>query len=49
MLALAGRWAPLKKWDALGVDNTLKEMEAAGNKPAQWVYDMLSSGVKKLL
>jgi len=37
---------PFEKWDALGVDNTVKEMEAAGNKPAQWVYDMLSSGAK---
>jgi 3-hydroxyacyl-CoA dehydrogenase len=37
---------PFEKWDALGVDNTLKEMEAAGYKPAQWVYDMLSSGAK---
>jgi 3-hydroxyacyl-CoA dehydrogenase len=37
---------PFEKWDALGVDNTLKEMEAAGNKPAQWVYEMLSSGAK---
>ena len=37
---------PFEKWDALGVDNTLKEMEASGNKPAQWVYDMLSSGAK---
>jgi 3-hydroxyacyl-CoA dehydrogenase len=37
---------PFEKWDALDVDNTLKEMEAAGNKPAQWVYDMLSSGAK---
>jgi len=37
---------PFEKWDALGVDNTLKEMEASGNKPAQWVYDMLASGAK---
>jgi 3-hydroxyacyl-CoA dehydrogenase len=37
---------PFEKWDALGVDNTLKEMETAGNKPAQWVYDMLSAGAK---
>lgn len=36
---------PFEKWDALGVESVLKEMEAAGNKPAQWVYDMLSSGV----
>jgi len=35
---------PFEKWDALGVESVLKEMEAAGNKPAQWVYDMLSSG-----
>jgi 3-hydroxyacyl-CoA dehydrogenase len=37
---------PFEKWDALGVANTVKEMEAAGNKPAQWVYDMLSSGAE---
>ena len=36
---------PFEKWDALGVESVLKEMQAAGNKPAQWVYDMLSSGV----
>src|ERR1044071_5577579 len=23
---------------------TVKAMEAAGNKPAQWIYDMLASG-----
>jgi 3-hydroxyacyl-CoA dehydrogenase len=28
------------------VENTAKEMEASGNKPAQWVYDMLASGAK---
>lgn len=37
---------PFEKWDALGVENTLKEMEAVGNKPAQWVYDMLETGAK---
>jgi 3-hydroxyacyl-CoA dehydrogenase len=37
---------PFEKWDAVGVENTVKEMEAAGNKPAQWVYDMLASGAK---
>ncbi|PQJ09227.1 3-hydroxyacyl-CoA dehydrogenase [Flavipsychrobacter stenotrophus] len=31
-------------WDALGVANTVKDMEAAGRKPAQWVYDMLAAG-----
>jgi 3-hydroxyacyl-CoA dehydrogenase len=37
---------PFEKWDAIGVENTVKEMEAAGNKPAQWVYNMLASGAK---
>ncbi len=31
-------------WDALGVANTVKDMEDAGRKPAQWVYDMLAAG-----
>ncbi|MDN5288055.1 MAG: fadN [Mucilaginibacter sp.] len=35
---------PFEKWDALGVADTVKAMEAMGNKPAQWVYDMLVSG-----
>ncbi|WP_190277320.1 3-hydroxyacyl-CoA dehydrogenase/enoyl-CoA hydratase family protein [Taibaiella lutea] len=35
---------PFDTWDALGVDATVKAMEASGNKPAQWVYDMLSAG-----
>ncbi len=35
---------PFEAWDALGVSETVKAMEAAGNKPAQWIYDMLSSG-----
>lgn len=35
---------PFEVWDALGVSETVKAMEAAGNKPAQWIYDMLSSG-----
>jgi 3-hydroxyacyl-CoA dehydrogenase len=35
---------PFETWDALGVSETLKGMEAAGKKPAQWVYDMLASG-----
>ncbi len=32
-------------WDAVGVDETVKAMEAAGKKPAQWVYEMLESGI----
>ncbi|MGZ3757200.1 MAG: 3-hydroxyacyl-CoA dehydrogenase NAD-binding domain-containing protein [Mucilaginibacter sp.] len=35
---------PFEKWDALGVDDTVKAMETIGHKPAQWVYDMLASG-----
>jgi 3-hydroxyacyl-CoA dehydrogenase len=37
---------PFEKWGALGVEVTVKAMEAAGNKPAQWVYDMLASGAQ---
>jgi 3-hydroxyacyl-CoA dehydrogenase len=36
---------PFEKWDALGVEATVKAMKAGGHKPAQWVYDMLQSGV----
>ena len=35
---------PFEAWDSLGVAETVKAMEAAGNKPAQWIYDMLASG-----
>lgn len=37
---------PFETWDALGVSETVKAMEAAGNKPAQWVYDMINSGAQ---
>jgi len=36
---------PFETWDALGVEKTVKKMEEAGMKPAQWIYDMLESGV----
>jgi len=35
---------PFEYWDALGVAETVKAMEAAGNIPSQWVYDMIASG-----
>ena len=35
---------PFETWDSLGVADTVKAMEEAGNKPAQWVYDMLDAG-----
>ena len=41
-------WAlgPFETWDAVGVEKTVKKMEEAGRKPAQWVYDMLAAGNK---
>lgn len=35
---------PFDTWDALGVEKTVREMETAGYKPNQWVYEMLQSG-----
>src|SRR5882724_4671416 len=37
---------PYETWDAVGVEKSLPLMEAAGYKPAQWVYDMIASGNK---
>ncbi len=37
---------PFETWDSLGLEDSLKAMEEMGNKPAQWVYDMLSAGKK---
>ncbi|TND09078.1 MAG: 3-hydroxyacyl-CoA dehydrogenase [Bacteroidetes bacterium] len=37
---------PFEAWDAIGIPEAVKAMEASGNKPAQWVYDMLESGTK---
>jgi 3-hydroxyacyl-CoA dehydrogenase len=36
---------PFQTWDAVGVPDTVKAMEEAGKKPAQWVYDMLDAGI----
>jgi 3-hydroxyacyl-CoA dehydrogenase len=38
------KMGPFESWDAVGVADTVKAMEEAGQKPAQWVYDMLDSG-----
>lgn len=35
---------PFETWDALGVANTLKEMESDGYIPDKWVYKMLEEG-----
>lgn len=36
---------PFQTWDAVGVGDTVKVMEEAGKKPAQWIYDMLQTGI----
>ncbi len=36
---------PFQTWDAVGVPDTVKAMEEAGKKPAQWIYDMLNAGI----
>lgn len=35
---------PFQTWDAVGIEKSMKAMEEAGYKPAQWVYDMVSAG-----
>lgn len=35
---------PFEAWDAVGVADTVKAMEAANIKPARWIYNMLESG-----
>lgn len=35
---------PFEQWDALGIARVVADMEAAGKRPAQWVYDMLAAG-----
>ena len=37
---------PFETWDAVGAEKSVQAMEAAGYKPAQWVYDMLAAGNK---
>jgi 3-hydroxyacyl-CoA dehydrogenase len=37
---------PFEYWDAMGVEQTVSAMEAAGNKPAAWVTEMLKTGQK---
>lgn len=37
---------PFETWDAVGLEKSIPQMEAAGYKPAQWVYDMISAGCK---
>lgn len=40
----AWEFGPFENWDILGVKDTVQKMEAAGEKPAAWVYEMLEAG-----
>ncbi|MGB3074340.1 MAG: 3-hydroxyacyl-CoA dehydrogenase family protein, partial [Chitinophagales bacterium] len=35
---------PFATWDAMGVEASVKAMEANGNKPAPWIYEMIAKG-----
>ena len=35
---------PFETWDSLGFSRVLEDMEKAGYRPAQWVYDMRDQG-----
>ncbi len=35
---------PFQIWDAIGVQKGIEIMNAEGQKPAQWVFNMLDSG-----
>ncbi|WP_158856264.1 3-hydroxyacyl-CoA dehydrogenase/enoyl-CoA hydratase family protein [Lunatibacter salilacus] len=37
-------YGPFENWDILGVKDTVEKMEAGGEKPAAWVYEMLDAG-----
>lgn len=37
---------PFETWDAVGVKAAIAKIEETGEKPAQWVYDMLASGAE---
>lgn len=37
---------PFKTWDAIGLEEGIKGMEANGTPPAKWVYEMVSAGIK---
>ncbi|MCE7055355.1 3-hydroxyacyl-CoA dehydrogenase/enoyl-CoA hydratase family protein [Algoriphagus sp. AGSA1] len=35
---------PFENWDLLGVKETVEKMDAVGEKPADWVFEMLEAG-----
>ncbi|MEX2568327.1 MAG: 3-hydroxyacyl-CoA dehydrogenase NAD-binding domain-containing protein [Cyclobacteriaceae bacterium] len=40
----AWEYGPFENWDILGVKETVGKMESMGEKPADWVYEMLDEG-----
>ncbi|MDZ4666690.1 MAG: 3-hydroxyacyl-CoA dehydrogenase/enoyl-CoA hydratase family protein [bacterium] len=36
---------PFEMWDALGIQSIITHMESTGQKPANWVYEMLHAGI----
>ncbi len=40
------KYGPFETWDMLGVEETLKAMEASGYSPAPWIAEVLASGKK---
>ncbi|MFO7822967.1 MAG: 3-hydroxyacyl-CoA dehydrogenase family protein, partial [Cyclobacterium sp.] len=38
-------YGPFETWDILGVKETVEQMEKSGQKPADWVYEMLEAGI----
>lgn len=40
------KMGPFEKWDAIGVEKALKNMEKDGIKTADWIQEMLAAGIK---
>ncbi len=38
-------YGPFETWDILGVKETVEKMEAAGEKAAPWVHEMIKNGI----
>ncbi|MBT3588883.1 MAG: 3-hydroxyacyl-CoA dehydrogenase [Flavobacteriaceae bacterium] len=36
---------PFKIWDAIGIDKGIELMKAVGKEPADWIHEMLASGI----
>ncbi|AGA77340.1 3-hydroxyacyl-CoA dehydrogenase/enoyl-CoA hydratase family protein [Echinicola vietnamensis] len=37
-------YGPFENWDILGLKDTIKKMEEADQRPAEWIYEMLDAG-----